>query len=131
MTYRKYFSDNQTQREFFDSIAGQCSKRTMSADDHGLFVEYEKREPAEVERLGVIWRWNRAEEMTRSEWEYWTRHILPFGWAILSVPPVWKSDSGQLSSFSLPMAVAAIAMYLMHFMAAHGILQSLTMIGGR
>ena len=39
-------------------------------------------------------------------------------------------DSGQLTSFALPMAVAAIAMYLMHFMAAHGILQSLTMIGG-
>ena len=51
--------------------------------------------------------------------------------AIISAKEELLGDSGQLSSFALPMAVAAIAMYLMHFMASHGILQSLTMIGAR
>lgn len=46
MLYRQYFEDIDTkgQREFFDSIAPQVEWRTMSADDQGLFVEYETHE---------------------------------------------------------------------------------------
>lgn len=43
MIFRQYFShnDQQGQQQFFDSIVGQVTKRTMSADEVGLFVEYE------------------------------------------------------------------------------------------
>ena len=114
MLYRKYFDDNQTQREFFDSIAGQCSTRTMSADDHGLFVEYETRDnprPYHLkpgERVVTIWVPNPGNSYE-----------------------LILSDSGQLTSFALPLAVAAIAMYLMHFMAAHGIFAAFSVLGGR
>lgn len=46
MIYRKYFGDNDTkgQRQFFDSIVGQVSKRTIGTDGERLFVEYETKE---------------------------------------------------------------------------------------
>ena len=101
MIYKRYFEDIDTkgQREFFDFITGQVTRRTMSADDQGLFVEYE----------------NREHEPTKCA-------------ACKVISP---SDSGHFTSFALPMAVAAIAMYLMHFMASHGIFAAFSVLGGR
>ena len=199
MLYRKYFDDNQTQREFFDSIAGQCSNRTMSADDGGLFVEYQRGLTIEVNpnfkkdnteftsKSGVqvsitppiddqyyiarvvIYRdqainifpkffiigcgfaqeedWNTNLPISCDAEEIYDhiKHNKKYSCitkkqcieAISALQDFVKenkllsSDSGQLSSFALPMAVAAIALYLMHFMAAHGIFAAFSVLGGR
>ena len=56
MIYKRYSDDIDTkgQREFFDSIVGQVTRRTMSADDQGLFVEYENKQPESTYRVEII-----------------------------------------------------------------------------
>lgn len=34
----------------------------------------------------MIWIYDHAELLTKAEYDFWMRHPLPFGWAILSAP---------------------------------------------
>jgi hypothetical protein len=35
----------------------------------------------------MIWKFDHAEPLTWTEYDYWMRNPLPFGWSILSEPP--------------------------------------------
>ncbi len=34
----------------------------------------------------MIWKSDHAETLSWDEYDFWMTHILPFGWAILSIP---------------------------------------------
>lgn len=36
--------------------------------------------------MGLIWKYDHAELLSRTEYLYWMQHPLPFGWAIIVRP---------------------------------------------
>ena len=39
---------------------------------------------------GVMWQWDHARMLDRTEYDFWMGHALPMGWQIISVPKEWK-----------------------------------------
>jgi len=147
MTYRKYFDshDPNGPQQFFNSIAGQATSRTMGRDEKGAYVEYSINPitkitvayNSEVLGQGIFWQGNPVET-------HLIRNIPARKMAEKTAVDgltrkagmwkVWANDSGYIDVTRfpfLPTAVAIVAGYAIHFMAIHGIFQALSALGVR